>query len=453
MMRQYIHQLFTFINARNERSANLIKNVFASFGIKGINIVLQLLIVPLTINYVNPAQYGIWLTLSSIVGWFSFLDIGFGNGLKNRFAEAKAIGDYAKAKSYVSTTYICLSAIITAVWILFFCIHFFINWSKVLNAPALMAKQLSVAAVIVFTFFCLQFVLKTINTVLTADQKPAKSAFFDMLGQVLALAVIFILTKTTQGSLVYLAMALGFCPVVIMIISSLWFYNRDYKPYKPSIRLFEKSIVKDIIGLGGKFFIIQIGAIIIFQTNNIIIAHVCGSVDVTIYNIAYKYFSVIYMILLIIISPIWSAYTDAYVRRDVVWMKSTIRFLEKIWFLMVFGLLLMLVCSSFIYKIWIGESVTVPFTVSLSISVYIMIWTRSSIYLFPINGIGKIKVQMYSYLIGCILNIPTALLCGIKWGLPGIIIVNTCTLLPNTVWGPVQLNRLINNKAKGIWNE
>ena len=452
-MRQTIHKLLSFLNPKNERSTNLIKNVFASFGIRGINIVVQLLIVPLTINYVNPAQYGIWLTLSSIVSWFSFLDIGLGNGLRNRFAEAKAIGDFSKAKSYVSTTYICLSAIITAVWILFFCIHFFIDWSKVLNAPALMAKQLSVAAVIVFTFFCLQFVLKTINTVLIADQKPAKSAFFDMLGQVLALTVIFILTKTTQGSLIYLALALGFCPVAIMVLSSVWFYNRHYKPYKPSVRLFDKRIVKDIIGLGGKFFIIQIGVIIIFQTNNIIIAHVCGSLDVTIYNIVFKYFSVINMILIIILSPIWSAYTDAYVRKDITWMKSTIMFLEKIWLIMVFVLLVMLICSSFIYKIWIGTSVMIPFIVSVLISIYMMIWTRSSIYLYPLNGIGKVKVQMYSYMICCVLNIPLAILFGIKLGLHGIIIVNIGMLLPNTIWGPVQLNKLLNNKAKGIWNE
>ena len=34
---------------------------------------------------------------------------------------------------------------------------------------------------------------KTINTILIADQKPAKAAFFDMLGQLMALLVIYIL--------------------------------------------------------------------------------------------------------------------------------------------------------------------------------------------------------------------------------------------------------------------
>ena len=34
------------------------------------------------------------LTLSSIIGWFAFFDIGFGNGLRNKFAEAIAKGDH-----------------------------------------------------------------------------------------------------------------------------------------------------------------------------------------------------------------------------------------------------------------------------------------------------------------------------------------------------------------------
>ncbi|GHT61949.1 hypothetical protein AGMMS50239_14030 [Bacteroidia bacterium] len=174
------NRIFDFIskkiNRSNVRSTNAIKNILASFAIKGVSIVVSLLLVPMTINYVNPTQYGIWLTLSSVVAWFSFFDIGFGNGLRNQFAKAKANGNYTKAKAYVSTTYVCLGVIFTVVWILFFCINFFVDWSVILNAPMQMARELSLLVLIIFSFFCMQIVLKTINTVLIADQKPAKPA-------------------------------------------------------------------------------------------------------------------------------------------------------------------------------------------------------------------------------------------------------------------------------------
>ena len=86
----------------DERSRKSVFNIILSFGAKGITIVTQMMIVPLTINYVNPTQYGIWLTLSSIIAWISFFDLGFGNGMRNKVAEAKAKGNTELAKLFVS---------------------------------------------------------------------------------------------------------------------------------------------------------------------------------------------------------------------------------------------------------------------------------------------------------------------------------------------------------------
>src|SRR5665647_3802680 len=113
-----IRQILTdFFTKGQDRSIKIKKNILASFVIKGLSIAISLVLVPLTINYVNPTQYGIWLTLSSIVAWFSFFDIGFGNGLRNKFAESKATGNTEKAKIYVSTTYAILCIIIGIVLI------------------------------------------------------------------------------------------------------------------------------------------------------------------------------------------------------------------------------------------------------------------------------------------------------------------------------------------------
>lgn len=82
-----IRQILTdFFTKGHERSIKAKKNILASFIIKGLSIAISLVLVPLTINYINPTQYGIWLTLSSIVAWFSFFDIGLTQGLRNKFA-------------------------------------------------------------------------------------------------------------------------------------------------------------------------------------------------------------------------------------------------------------------------------------------------------------------------------------------------------------------------------
>ena len=106
----------------SKRSKEALKGSLLSVLAKMISVLSSLLIVPLTIDYVNPTQYGIWLTLSSIIGWVTFFDLGLGNGFRNRFAEAKAKGDLELAKRYLSTTYFAVFAIVFVVFVILLCI-------------------------------------------------------------------------------------------------------------------------------------------------------------------------------------------------------------------------------------------------------------------------------------------------------------------------------------------
>ena len=122
---------FTFLNnilsKGHHRSIKAKKNIIASFVIRGFSIAISLIVVPLTIDYINPSRYGIWLTLSSIVAWFSFFDIGLSQGLRNKFAEAKAKGDDELARVYVSTTYAILGIIFFIVWLIFLIVNQFLR--------------------------------------------------------------------------------------------------------------------------------------------------------------------------------------------------------------------------------------------------------------------------------------------------------------------------------------
>jgi len=116
-----------FLSTGHERSLKAKKNILASFGLKGISIVISFLLVPLTLNYIDVTRYGIWLTLSSIISWFGFFDIGLGSGLRNKFAEAIAKDQKELARTYVSTTYAVLLIIVGIVFLLFLIINPFLN--------------------------------------------------------------------------------------------------------------------------------------------------------------------------------------------------------------------------------------------------------------------------------------------------------------------------------------
>src|SRR5690554_5946959 len=162
----------TFLNSNNsQRTKNIIKHVFASFIYKVGSVVANFLLVPLMINYLDVENYGVWLTLSSFIAWFSFFDVGLGNGLRNKFAEAKAKGDLTLAKGYVSTAYFTIGAVCLGLFVLFFGVNFFIDWTSVFNTSKGLQHDLSILMPIVFGFFCLQLVVKLITTIYIADQQ------------------------------------------------------------------------------------------------------------------------------------------------------------------------------------------------------------------------------------------------------------------------------------------
>ena len=444
--------LSRLINKGQQRSIKARKNIIAAFLIRGGSIIISLFLVPLTIHYVSPGQYGIWITLSSIIGWFGFFDIGFGNGLRNKFAESVAKGEHEQARIYVSTTYAILIIIIVIVLLLFFFINPFLNWSKILNTPVEMAGELSTLALIVFSFFCLQFVLQLITTVLTANQQPAKASLFNFFGSLFSALIIFILTKTTSGNLIYLGTVYSCTPIVVLTFSSIWFYSNKYKKYAPSIKYVKFSYGRDLMTLGIKFFFLQVAGIVLYQTSNIIIAQLFGAAEVTPYNVAFKYFSVIPMVMGIITTPFWSAYTEAWVKKDINWIKKSIKQLKILWGGLSIVTLVMLFFSNFIYRLWVGKEIVVPFNVSLSLAIYVIVIAWTNIYSLFLNGCGKIKLQLYISLIGMVLNIPLAIYLGKKLGISGIIlsIVILCSI--SMIIEPIQTNKIINFKAKGIWN-
>ena len=193
------------------RSARLKQNVAVSLLVKVGSILCSLVMVPVAIDFVNDVQYGIWLTISSIVAWMSFFDIGFTNGLRNKLAEAFAFKDNGLAKIYVSTTYFILSVIFFFLALLLLLLVQIFDVSSLLNISSGYEAELKVSLSILIVYFCVTFVLRILSIVVIADQRPAYSSFIDFLGQLLSLAAILIFRNHVDGSLTVLSYCLCLC--------------------------------------------------------------------------------------------------------------------------------------------------------------------------------------------------------------------------------------------------
>ena len=163
---------------------------------------------------------------------------------------------------------------------------------------------------------------------------------------------MYLLTQITKGSLIALGLIVGLVPVVVLFSASIFFFSKKYKVFKPTIHFIDLTKVKELSGLGIKFFILQIASIIIFSTDNIIITQILKPSEVTPYNIAFKYFGLPIMIFYIITVPFWSAFTEAYAKKDIKWIKSSIKGIIKIWIWNGIGIIFLIIISNYFYSIW-----------------------------------------------------------------------------------------------------
>lgn len=434
------------------RTKKIKLNIFYSFFIKVLGIATSLLLVRVTLNYLNEEEYGIWLTLSSVLLWINTFDIGLGNGLRNKLAEALANNDFEEARKYISTAYAMISGLMLIIFTVFFTANLFLDWYSILNINRESVKNIADLILMSFGCFCLTFVLKLIGSILLAQQKAALENLLIMLGQFLSLVIILAMKQMVDGDLYWVALAYSIAPAIVYVVSYPFVFSADNRRLIPGFSKIEKSYIKPLMGLGTKFFILQISGLVIFSTSSLLISNMFGPEEVTKYNIAFKYFNVVPLVFSVVLTPIWSATTEAYVRNDINWIRNSMKKIIILLSITFVALAVMVLIADQVYSMWIGKEVDIPMKLSAVIALYIFLIVASLSYSSFLNGIGKLKMQMLNIIVCAIIFIPLNYLLCDYFGIFGIvyslIIVNLSGLLLNFI----QFNLLMKQKARGIWN-
>lgn len=437
----------------SQRTATVKKNILGSLLIKGISIATSFLLVPLTLGYVSTEIYGVWLTISSILHWLTYMDVGFTHGLKNKLTEALAKEDYERGRSLVSTTYFMMAIIFVPIAFISFIASPHIDWCQVLNVDASNQTVIIKTVQVLFIFVALQMIVNVFVAVVAAYQKVALSNLFNVIGQVCSLVIIGSMTLFVEPSLINLAFAYSMMPIIIVFVASFIYFKTSMKEVAPSLKSINTSYIKDLWGLGIKFFIIQVQMIVLYQATNILISHIAGPESVTQYNIAYKLLNVVVMIYTIILNPLWPAFTDAYTRKDYTWMNNMYRKMVRVYGIFFIMTLTIVTLSPILYKIWVGDKLEIPFSLTCIIALYTVIFCWDNLQVTLINGTGKVKLQSYVIFIGLIFHIPLSLTLGHYLGIYGVVTSMIIINVIYTYFFTTQIHKLLNDKATGIWNK
>ena len=228
--------------------------------------------IPVTLGCLNQYEYGIWLTISSLLIWIDSFDIGLGNGLRNLLAESIAKNDIKKGQQQVSTAFFMLIVIILPTIPIITSVVHHINCYKLFNIDPQLTHNLEYILIASYTIVAITFIFKFIGNIYMALQLPAITNLLIGIGHTISLLFIYIVSRLGDVTLLDVAVIYTISPLIVYLVSYPITFSK-YKYLTPSIRLFDYKELKPLFGLGIKFFLGQIsGTVYCFAKN----PFVCG---------------------------------------------------------------------------------------------------------------------------------------------------------------------------------
>lgn len=440
-----------FLKNKNKRSSLLVKNVLASFFLKGWSALVSLIMIPLTLQCLGVYKNGVWLTVSSLLIWIDQMDIGLGNGLRNKLAAYMAHGEQEKARQAVSSTMAMLVCIVVPLVAVLLALVWNGNVYSFFNVSERIIPELRTALSAAVIIVCLTFVFKFVGNVYMGMQLPAVSNLFITTGQTFALVATFILFVAGKATFLNIVVDNTLATLVVYLAAYPFTFWKKFPFLRPRLYSVNLSSAYNMGKVGIKFFWIQISGVLQFMSVNILISKFFSPEMVTPYQVAYRYTSLMLVIFSVICMPFWNATTDAYERGDFDWIKKASRRMNQIVIIASVCLAVMVVISPWVYDIWVGEKCEVPLSMTVIIAFYVFLLVASTRYSFFLNGIGALRLQLYMT-VSAVMFIPLAwLVSKLTHDILWLFVVMCFCNIPGLVVNIIQFNKIINGTAKGFW--
>lgn len=394
-----------------------------SLAAKGITLLTTVALLPISFRYLGAERYGLWMTITSFVLFLGFADLGIGNGLTVRIAQADGIDDQKRSAVLVSAAFyflLPLSAVLslTAIGV----IHSIDLGALYGIRSPLASGEAAQATLFLLACTFAAMPLSVVLRVQTGLQQGFVADIWNAAGNLLGLiAVILVIRKS--GGLPAMVLAMAGMPQVITLCNWVvqFFFVRP--SLRPRLRLFCPNIALSLLAMGGMFFVQQCFGLIYYVSDNLVIARTMGSIEVARYALVQRLFSIGFATQYLV-TPLWPAVGEALARRDFAWASQTAR--RAILFTVTVGLLFsvpLLLSSRYLITLWSG---TDPGPMDL-LRVGFAVWVVLIGYIAAMNAILNQELTMRRHLVilgaasltSLAIKIAFALhgsLAGVVWG-------------------------------------
>lgn len=415
---------------------------------RAVGLVVGFLLVPLCVGYLGAERYGVWITVSSTLTWLYLADLGIGNGLTNVLSSALGLGDRGAAQRHVATAFWLLTASATLIGAVFMLAWPFVDWARVFNVEG-RAAGLEVRALVgwAVALYLAAFPFAILEKIYAAHGEGTLANAWGTADSVLTLVAVLAVTRT-QGGLVALVLAVAGTHLAVVLANATWLFRRHLPDLAPRWSRASWTGMREVAGPAAQFFLIQVVGLVLFSTDNVIIARVLDPAAVTPYSVAWKLFTIPTLFVSLHAPYVWPAYSEAHARRDARWIRRTVALSAGSSFAVAVILAIPLaVFGQPLCRAWAGAAAVPTPAVLWWMAAWAVVSSPASAVAVMLNGVGQLSGQLAYGAVAAAVNVCLSIWWARVYGTSGVIAATVvsylvCAATPATLEALWTLRRL-----------
>ncbi|QWE02842.1 MATE family efflux transporter [Polynucleobacter sp. JS-JIR-II-b4] len=416
-----------------------ISNLFYKISL----MVVMIFSVRMTLLYLGVERYGIWLTISSLVGILNIFDLGVGNALINRVASASSRVNNKKLCNIISGGLFTLGLISFAVGILFYLVVAFVPWHSLLKIDNQLIYLETYATIKTFVLmFALTMFTEGVNKVFYGMQRIYEANIMRIIGAFLTLPFIWFAIKLNAGMPYLLVASMSGAIVANLVLMGLLFLRKQFS--LENLFLNSRIEMPHLFKMGGLFFFLQMGSIVVYGADNLIIANFLGATSVAIYGVVQKMFQFTSQSCLVVNSGLWPAYANAKEHGDSIFIRHTLikSILLTLAIAVSMGLILIIFGGSIISH-WTNHEIIVSVALLSAFCFWSIADAVANSFAMFLNGLSLLKPQMMALFTLIFFGMPLKIWLASQFGLVAMLTGFTIFFLANILFWYCLVNKEI----------
>lgn len=345
-----------------------------------INMIYQLISVPVFLVYWGAELYGEWIILNTITAYFQMSDIGLNTATANDFSFSYANKNYKKCSILINNNILFIIFAFIFVFIALIIVEYFSILTRLFSFQLIDPTTIKIGIIILLSQVFVGTLTNTLTSIYRASNYFARGVMIDNAIRIVELSSI-IIGVLISFSIVHILLLALFIKTLGLFIK--YWDSRNFFMFTPSIMYFNFVELKRLAMPSISFLSFPISNSIILNGSTLLINFLLGSFAVVLFNTTRTITSLVKALLDILQKSVWPQLALAYgnknfnlirkIHRHIVFFSTLIT---------IISILLLLFIGKSIYLMWTGNKI--PFDPILFYSfLFILLlncfWNASSV--------------------------------------------------------------------------